>query len=522
MSDRRLREKSITSAASVVGSATVLSRILGYARDAAIAYVFGAGMFADAFFVAFRISNLFRRLVGEGALTSIFIPIFTDEKNQRTREGSRALVSSVFTLFFFILVACAVLGIIFSDDIVRYMSPGFTQDPEKFATTVNLTRLMFPYMVFIGLMAIAMGVLNAYRHFSLPALAPVFFNIAIIISVFAVAPFMDTPVYALAVGVLAGGLLQFLIQVPMLRKYGMTPAPRFNFRDPAIKRMFVLMGPAVFGIGVYQLNIIVILWFASQLAEGSISYLYYAGRLMELPLGVFGVAVSTAVLPSLAEHVTLGDWRGFKDSLSFAIRIVDFVIIPATIGLLVLNLPIIELLFKRGEFTSVDASSTAVALYYYAVGLVPVAISRILVSVFYSLKDTATPVWVALGTFVSNVILCLLLVGPLGIGGLALATSLSSAINMAALFLILRRKFGAFGGRKILGSALKSTAASVVMGVVIYLLMYRSGLAAGSLAARALLLGGCVIAGVVTYIILAVVMRVPEVSFLKGIFRKGG
>lgn len=520
MPDRRSREKSITGAASVVGSATVLSRVLGFIRDAAIAYVFGASMFADAFFVAFRISNLFRRLVGEGALTSIFIPIFTDEMNQRSTESTRNLASSVFTVFFIILVALAALGIIFSDDIVRFMSPGFTDDPEKFAVTVRLTRLMFPYMVFIGLMAIAMGVLNAYRHFSMPALAPVFFNIAIIVCVFAVAPFLSSPVYALAIGVLVGGFLQFAIQVPVLRRYSMTPVPRFSFADPAIKRIFLLMGPAVFGTGVYQLNIFVTLWFASALPEGSVSFLYYGGRLMELPLGVFGVAVSTAILPSLSEHVAKKEWGPFKESLSFALRIVNFVIIPATIGLLLLSTPIIDILFKRGEFSAADSSATAIALYYYAAGLVPVAISRILVSVFYSLKDTVTPVWVGFIAFIVNAVFCVLLVGPLGHGGLALATSISGLINMAVLFIILRRKFGPFDGRAILGSAARSTAASVLMGVVIYLIMYRTGFYGSGQVVKAALVGVCLVAGVGVYAGAAYVMGVPEVSFLKGILKK--
>ena len=522
MPDRRAREKSITGAASVVGSATVLSRVLGYLRDAAIAYVFGAGMFADAFFVAFRISNLFRRLVGEGALTSIFIPIFTGEMNQRTRDNTRNLASSVFTLFFIILVAMAALGIIFSDGIVRFMSPGFADDPEKFATTVMLTKLMFPFMVFIGMMAIAMGVLNAYRHFSMPALAPVFFNLAIIAAVFAVAPFLDVPVYALAIGVLVGGFLQFAIQVPVLRKYGMTPAPRFMFNDPAIKRIFLLMGPAVFGTGVYQLNIFVTLWFASSLQEGSISFLYYGGRLMELPLGVFGVAVSTAVLPALSEHVAKKEWGPFKESLSFALRIVNFVIIPSTIGLLILSTPIIDILFKRGEFGAADSSATAIALYYYSVGLVPVAISRILVSVFYSLKDTITPVWVAFIAFVANAIFCVVLVGPLGHGGLALATSISALINMAVLFVILRRKFGPFDGRSILGSAARSGAASVVMGVVIYIVMYRTGLYGSGQMVKAGLVAACLVTGAGSYVGSAYLLGVPEVSFLKGILKKRG
>ncbi len=522
MSESREHERRITGAASVVGSATVLSRILGYARDAAIAYVFGAGMYSDAFFVAFRISNLLRRLAGEGALTSIFLPVFSTEMNSRTKEGTREFASSVFTLFFIILVVLAVLGIAFSDTIVRYMSPGFTAEPEKFAATVNLTRMMFPYMIFIGLMAIAMGVLNAYRHFSIPALAPVFFNISIIVSIFALAPFLSTPVYALAIGVLAGGVLQFAIQLPMLKKFGMTPTPRLVLRDPAIKKLFKLMGPAAFGIGIYQLNIFVTLWFASQLAEGSVSYLYYAGRLMELPLGVFGVAVSTAVLPSLAEHVVKGEWKSFKDSLSFALRIVNFVIIPSTVGLLVLCFPIIDLLFRRGEFTAVDTSGTAIALYYYALGLVPVAGSRILVSVFYSMKDTTTPVLIALVSFVTNVFFCTMLAGPLGHGGLALATSIASAVNMAVLLIVLRRKFGAFGGRLILTSALKSAAAAVIMGVVLYLMMYRFGAGVSGQGPRALLVGSCLVVGFVVYAGSAVALRVPEVSFLKGILKKGG
>ncbi len=521
MAEKGSHERRITGAASIVGAATVLSRVLGYVRDAAVAYVFGAGLYSDAFFMAFRIANLLRRLVGEGALTSSFIPIFTEEMNRRSKESTRNLVSSVFTLFFVILVVLTALGMIFSKEIVWLMSPGFASDPEKFRITINLTMFMFPYMVFIGLMAIAMGVLNSYRHFTAPALSPVFFNLAIIICVFALVPFLKTPVYSLAIGVLLGGFLQFALQVPYLKKYGMMPRPLFHI-DPAIKKIFILMGPAAFGVGVYQLNIFVTLWFSSQLAEGSVSYLYYAGRLMELPLGIFGIAVSTAVLPSLSEHVAKKEWDEFRGSLSFAVRIVNFVTIPAMVGLLVLSYPIIDVLFKRGEFGDAASTGTAVALFYYSVGLVPVSISRILTSVFYSLKDTATPVWVALISFVFNVILCFALVGPLGHGGLALATSLSSIVNVAALFIVLRRKFGRFGGRNILSSSIKSGLASAVMGIVIYLIIFKSGFNMLSMTARTAIIGACLMAGFATYIIAAKFMRVQEVSFLKGILRKGG
>jgi len=508
-------ERRITGAASVISALTAVSRVLGYIRDAALAYVFGAGLLADAFFMAFRISNLLRRLVGEGALTSSFIPIFTDEMSRRDRAALKALASSVFTLFALVLAALSIIGIIFSREIVWAMAPGFLSDPGKFELTVSLTRWMFPYMFFVGLMGIAMGVLNSHKHFTAPALSPVLFNLSIIASIFAIAPFLDSPVYALVVGVLAGGVFQLLLQFPFMGKIGMLPRPSFWFRDSAIRKIFALMGPAAFGIGVYQLNIFVTMWFASALQEGAVSYLYYAGRLMELPLGVFGVSVTTAVLPSLSEQVTRKDWEGFKGSLSFAVRIVNFVMIPATIGLLVLSYPIIELLFRRGEFTSADAAGTATALFFYAFGLVPVAIARILTSVFYSLKDTMTPVWIALVAFVFNALFCYLLIGPLGHGGLALATTLAAIVNCSILFVVLRRKFGRFGVIGMLASGLKSAGAALVMGLLVYSLAFATMDEADGVV-KAILLGACLGVGVISYVALSRLMGVTELAFLKG------
>lgn len=524
MPAEKSHEHKITGAASIVGSATVLSRILGYVRDAAVAYVFGAGLYADAFFVAFRVANLLRRLVGEGALTSSFIPIFTEEHASRSEDGSRAMVSSVFTLFTLILLALTVIGIVFSRELVMLMSPGFIKDPEKFSVTVSLTKQMFPYMVFVGLMAIAMGVLNSFRHFTAPAIAPVFFNIAMIFSVFAIAPFLRHPVYSLSIGVLLGGAVQFAMQLPYLKRYGMSPRPLFKFSDPAIKKIFLLMGPSAFGVGVYQLNIFVTLWFASKLAEGSVSYLYYSGRIMELPIGVFSVAVATAVLPSLSEHAVKKEWEGFKDSLSFALRIVNFVTIPATIGLLVLSYPIIDVLFRRGQFGVSAAAATSIALVYYAVGLVPVSACRLLSSVFYSLKDTVTPVWIALVSFFFNVAFCIVLVGPLRHGGLALATSLASFINMFGLFIMLKIKLGKFGGRKILYSAFSSGFASLVTGAIIYLLSaqigYRLVYGAAPAVIKSAYIGVCIIVGFASYLLLARFFKAPELMFLKDFLRR--
>lgn len=515
-------ERRIAGAAAIVSAATTLSRVLGYVRDAAIAYVFGAGLLADAFFMAFRISNLLRRLVGEGALTSSFVPIFTEEMGARTKDETRELVSSVFTLFAIILTVMAALGMFFSEGIVRVMAPGFVADPEKFALTVSLTRFLFPYMVFIGLMAIAMGVLNSYRRFAAPALAPVFFNLAIIASVFAVAPLLVSPVWSLVIGVLVGGVLQLLIQVPWLTKLGMMPRLSFRFSDPAIKRIFLLMAPATFGIGVYQLNLFVTMWFSSKLPEGAVSYLYYSGRLMELPLGIFAVSVTTAVLPTLSEQAAKKEWEGLKSSLSFAVRLVNFVTIPATVALLVMSRPIVDALFQRGEFTTFDAAGTASALYWYSLGLVPVAVARIFTSVFYSMKDTATPVWVAFLAFVANAALSFALVGPMGHDGLALATTLSSGVNCAVLFVILRRRFGRLGGKEVFSSGLKSLGASAVMGLAVYGIISAFGSGLAGEAQRALLVGACVAAGLAAYIAASRVLGVTELAFLKGFFLNGG
>ncbi len=519
MQAKDAHEKSIAGAASIVGAATVLSRILGYIRDAVVAFSFGAGLYSDAFFMAFRIANLLRRLVGEGALTSSFIPIFTEELNVRSREEVKKLTSGVFTFFFIILVIISILGIVFSKEIVLYLSPGFATDPEKFTLTIRLTQIMFPYMVSIGLTAIAMGVLNSFKHFTAPALSPVFLNIAIIASVLALSPLLNMPVYSIAIGVLIGGTLQLLLQVPFLIRHDMMPRLRFHFKDPALKKILALMGPRTFGVGVYQMNLLVTTWFSSRLSDGSVSYLYYAGRLMEMPIGIFGVSVATAALPSLSEHVVKGDWKAFKDSLSFAVRIINFITIPATVGLFILSAPITEVLFKRGEFNAAATAGTTVALYYYTLGLVPVSMARMLTSVFYSLKDTATPVWIALVSFAANIVLSFTLVGPLKHGGLALAASLSAVIDAVALFIVLKYKVGKIGGRQILDSAVKSGAASAVMGVVIYILAFRTFGPHGKVFKTALVSVTLVI-GMLTYIGTARVFRVPEISFLRRVLKK--
>lgn len=519
--------KQVTASALLIGVFTIFSRILGYIRDMVIAFIFGAGLSADAFFVAFRLSNLFRRIVGEGATTSSFVPVFTGEINRLgdDKPALRGFVSRFFTFFFIVLVVLTLFGVFFADFLVTLMSPGFLEDKAKFDLTVSLTKLMFPYMIFIGLMAVAMGVLNAYRHFGAPAFSPVLLNISIItfalISYFFVDIFPE-PVYALATGVLVGGVLQFLLQVPYLGKVGMIPKPVITnyFSDPAINKILILMGPAILGVGVYQINIFVTMRFASGLSEGSVSYLYYASRLMELPLGVFAVAVANAILPTLSSFASKGDMKSLKDSLGFAMRMVNFVIIPSMIGLIILSQPIIEVLFKRGEFGAGDVDGTAYALIFYAVGLIPVAGARVVASVFFAMGDTKTPLWGALVALVVNIVMCFVLIGELGHGGLALATSIAAFVNYIMLMAFINFKIGGLGGSNLLSSGVKTIVASVVMGLAVYYGLAMSDFATHSGIVKAGVLALLVTLGVVVYLVMSKIFKSSECEYLVNSLKK--
>ncbi len=513
----------ITSAATKMGLFTFVSRVLGYIRDAGIAFVFGAGLASDAFFVAFRIANLLRRLVGEGTITHAFVPIFTEIKEVRGTEEATLFVRRFFTVFFLILVGLAILGMVFSGSIVTLLAPGFEALEAKFSLTVDLARIMFPYMVFIGLMAASMGVLNSMRHFTMPAISPVFFNLSLIGATFLVAPFLAEPAYALAYGVLFGGLLQFGVQIPVLKRYGMIPyPPLFGLRDPELRRIFRLMAPAVVSIGIYQLNIFVTMRFASLLPEGSVSYLYYASRLVELPIGVFGVAFTQAALPALSGHMVGKERGGFLSSLSFSIRMVNFVNIPATVGLVVIAIPLVDTLFARGEFNPQDTGLTVYALLFYAVGIVPVSVARLLATAFYSMKDSTTPVVAGMLSFVANIGFCMVLIEPLSHGGLALATTLASVVNLVVLAALIRRRLGRMGMKDMLASAIRSSLAALLMGAVVYLLTVLLYSPESTLPVKLAVLVFLVLTGVGAYIGVASLMRMEEFRHLKELARNRG
>ncbi|MCM2358834.1 MAG: murein biosynthesis integral membrane protein MurJ [Geobacteraceae bacterium] len=504
-------KKNIARAAGVLGFATIISRILGMVRDMVVSRLFGAGLYTDAFFAAFQIPNMLRRFFAEGALTSAFVPTFSEWYTQRGEKEARELANVCFTLLTMVMAAVTLLGILFSPQIVTLMFPGFKAYPEKLSLTIFLNRLMFPYIFFVSLVALCMGILNTVRHFFTPAISTVFLNLAMIFCAVFLHSRFQVPITALAAGVLVGGLLQLLLQLPVLYRKGFPLRPRFDFRHPAVRRIALLMGPSVFGVGVYYLNITVGNILASLLPQGSVSYLYYGQRLFEFPQGIFTVSVAQAVLPSMSRQAAAGEMGELKESLAFGLRLTLFITIPATVGLMVCATPIFSLLFMGGEFDFVKAVRSAEALFYYAMGLSLVALVRVLVPAFYALKDTRTPVITAFVAFILNLLFSLMLMGPLLHGGLALASSLSALGNMAMLLYLLRRKIGPFGGRGICVSGMKAALASLPMALLVFWAM---GLADWSLAGHkavkgATLLGG-IGAGVVVYFLSAHLLRCEE------------
>lgn len=457
--------RKVTKAAGIIGIATFSSRILGFVRDMILAWFFGAGKLSDAFFVAFRIPNLLRRLLAEGTLTMAFIPVFAEYLEKDGRQEAFKMARSAVRVLSAILVVVTLAGIAGAPLLIYAIAPGFTG--ETYDITVLLTRIMFPYLFFICLVALAMGILNTMGHFAAPAFAPVLLNIGIIAGALVFAPLMDTAIIGIAVGVIIGGLLQILLQYPFLIKKGFKFWEKAPWYHPGIKKIAVLMGPAVFGAAVYQINILVGTMLASLLPEGSVSYLYYSDRLVQFPLGIFAISMSVAILPSLSRQAAASDVAALGNTFSYAMRLIFFITIPSTAGLILLREPIVALLFGRGEFDAMSISMTAYALFYYAVGLCAFSAVRIVVSMFYALQDTKTPVKMATISIIANIALGVALMGPMKHGGLALATSLASIINFILLTNTLRHKLEGIAWKKIVVSASKSVISSILMGIVL-------------------------------------------------------
>jgi putative peptidoglycan lipid II flippase len=430
-------------ALAAVSSMTLLSRILGFVRDAIIARVFGAGLATDAFFVAFKIPNLLRRLFAEGAFSQAFVPILAEYKNRRGEDATRVLVSQVGSALTLVLVAVALLGVIGAPWVAYVSAPGFRADPEKFDLTVTLLRITFPYIVFISLVALAAGILNTWSRFSVPAFAPVLLNVAMIAAALWLAPHFDPPVLALGWGVALGGVLQLAWMLPHLMKLRMLPRPTRHFDDPGVRRILTLMAPATLGVSVAQVSLLINTIFASFLATGSVSWLYYADRLMEFPTGMLGVALGTILLPSLAKHYADDSPTEYSRLLDWGLRLTLLLALPAAAALAVLAVPLITTLFHYGAFSAHDVAMTQRALIAYSLGLVGLILVKVLAPGFYARQNIRTPVKVAILTLAATQLMNLAFIVPLGHAGLALAIGLGACLN-ATLLLHLLKKHGIY------------------------------------------------------------------------------
>lgn len=426
-------------ALAAVSSMTLLSRILGFVRDAVIARTFGAGMMTDAFFVAFKIPNLLRRMFAEGAFSQAFVPILAEYKNRLGHDATKTLVDQVATALTLLLVVVALLGIFGAPWVAYISAPGFRADGEKFDLTVTLLRITFPYIIFISLVALAAGILNTHSKFSVPAFAPVLLNVAMIAAALWIAPYVNPPVLALGWGVALGGVLQLAWMLPHLKKLDLLPRPTNRFNDPGVRRVARLMAPAVLGVSVAQISLLINTVFASFLATGSVSWLYYADRLMEFPAGMLGVALGTILLPSLAKHYADDSPAEYSKLLDWGLRLTLMLAFPAAAALAVLAVPLITTLFHYGAFTDLDVSMTQQALLAYSLGLLGLILVKVLAPGFYARQNIKTPVKVAIFTLVVTQLMNLAFYKPLGHAGLALSIGLAACLNAGLLLHLLKK-----------------------------------------------------------------------------------
>ncbi len=464
--DNRIIAKSAFS----IGIVTFISRIFGLVREWLRGYLLGTSGSSDAFAMAFMFPNLMRRLVGEGALIVAFVPVFSDYREKNTRQELDDFVCNFFTLLLFFLISMVTFIIIIAP-VLQFFLPEFTKIPGKIELTILLTRLMFPYILFISLAALTQGILNTFKIFIPSAITPILLNISIISIGLSFGFKMRDPGIALGIGVLIGGLFQFFFQIPFLIKGGIRYRLSFGFRDPGVRRVFLLMLPAALGAGVYQINALASQFIAAFLEEGSVAALRFSNTLVEVVLGVFVISLSTVILPALSEKSSKGDQEGMKETLKFALRLAILITLPSTFGLIILRYPLIRMLFRYGRFTEDSAHMVAYALLFQAMGLCGTGGTRVLVQMFYSMKDTKTPVWVASFTMAVNILLCVFLSRYMRLGGIALAGSVAAIFNFFLLFFILNRKVGRIIDSATSNSLVKSLSASICMGVVLYFLL---------------------------------------------------
>lgn len=509
--DQKMNPSPIIKSAFGISIATLISRILGYIRDALNASLFGAGFISDAYFAAYRIPNLLRDLLAEGSLSSAFIPTFTEYLTTKDKKEVWELTSVVFNTILILFSALIILGEFFSPLIVRIMVPGFASD--AFLLSVKLLRIMFPFIAFLSFAALFMGILNSNNNFIIPALAPAVFNLVIIIfGVFICPIFGDNPdkqIIGWSIGTLVAGLFQALFQIPSLIKIGIKFRFIFNFRHPGLKKIFSLMFPTIFSNSIAHINVIFInIMIASLLGPAIITYLYYGFRIMQLPLGIFGYAIATAAFPVISMYAAKKDYDSLKNTVSFSLRNVFFITLPATAGLIALSLPINKLLFFHGKFTYDAVIATSYVASIYCIGLFAIASSKVISQTFYALNDSVTPVKIGIFTIILNIILSLIFIEPFKYYGLPIANSIAVITQFLLLIYFLSKKIGGLDKKSILNSLYKILVISCIMGISTWLF-------SGLIKQIAIQVFGSIIFGVIIYIALSYVFKIEELKNLK-------
>lgn len=463
-----MEDKILAKHAGKTAFGTICSRILGYIRDMFVANLFGIGMFADAFYAAFRIPNLFRRMFGEGSFSAAFIPVFSHYLHTKDKDETQKFLNAIFTVLFIILVVISAFGMVFSPVLTKVVVWGFSDNPEKMQITIELTRLMFPFIVFICLAAFLLAILNTLHSFFIPALAPSSLSVSEIFYILAIVPLISpgNQIKGLALSVIFGGALHFFVQYPKLKNLGWHLKFKINLKHTGVKKVALLMVPSLVGLSVDQINAFVDNICASFLGNGPVSSLYYSNRLMQMPLAVFGLAFATASLPAMSKAYAEKDIVTLKNSLNYSIRFTIFTLMPAAVGLMVIGLPIVKLLFEHGKFNALGSVITSKALFFYSLGLPAYAISKIFANAFYSFQDTKTPVKTAIVAMIVHVFLCIVLMNPMGVSGLAFATALSSYFNVIVLTIYLRKRIGNLGLKQVMFSSFKSLIASIITAAV--------------------------------------------------------
>jgi putative peptidoglycan lipid II flippase len=438
--------KQLFKSTSVVSAMTLISRIFGFIRDMVMAEAFGAVAAFDAFSVAFKIPNFMRRLFAEGSFSQAFVPVLAEYQQQKTREEVLQFLNAMSGTLGLALLGMTVVGVVFSPVIIRLFAPGFDTSGPRYELAVTMLRITFPYLMLVSLTAFSGAILNTYNRFWVFAFTPVFLNLTMIGATFWLAPRLATPIIALAWGVFIAGVIQLLFQWPFLKHLQLLPCPKVRFRDPGVRRVLKLMIPALFGVSVSQINLLLDTLFASFLMVGSMSWLYYSDRVMEFPLGVFGVAISTVILPNLSRYHANQSTKDFSQTLDWAIRCVLLIGLPAAVVLAVISGPLISTLFQHGQFDGYAVLMARKSLAMFAIGIAPFMLIKIFTAGFYAKQNMRIPVKIGIGAMIANMVLNLILIWPLKHAGIALATSLAAVLNMGLLYYFLR-KYGFYQPR---------------------------------------------------------------------------